>query len=79
MAMGRSGLEKRLLIWLACWDVGVRASRLVGRLERGSEEVGMDSGMGSDIGGGGRKGGVVGGWWVSLRGLEGGGGWELVD
>jgi len=27
----------------------VRARRLVGRLERGSWEVGMDSGMGSDM------------------------------
>lgn len=35
---------------------GVRARRLRGRLERGSAEVGMDSGMGSDIfcGGGNR-------------------------
>lgn len=28
---------------------GVRARRLRGRLERGSAEVGMDSGIGSDI------------------------------
>ena len=34
---------------------GVRARRLKGRLERGSAEVGMDSGMGSDI----FRGGVV--------------------
>ena len=47
--MGRSGLAKRALIWDACWWVGVRARRFVGRLERGSEEVGIDSGIGSDI------------------------------
>lgn len=47
--MSRSGLEKRADSWLACCVVGVRARRLVGRLERGSWEVGIDSGMGSDI------------------------------
>lgn len=49
MGMSRSGLAKRAVTWEACWEVGVRARRLRGRLERGSWEVGMDSGMGSDI------------------------------
>jgi len=35
---------------LAAWaEVGVRARFLVGRLERGSWEVGIDSGIGSDM------------------------------
>ena len=49
MAMSRSGLAKRASTWEACCVTGVRARRLRGRLERGSAEVGMDSGMGSDI------------------------------
>ena len=49
MAMSRSGLAKRASTWEACCVTGVRARRLSGRLERGSEEVGIDSGMGSDI------------------------------
>ena len=47
--MSRSGLAKRAESWVACWVVGVRARRFVGRLERGSWDVGIDSGMGSDI------------------------------
>ena len=49
MGMSRSGLENKAVRWEACWLVGERARFLVGRLERGSIEVGMDSGMGSDI------------------------------
>lgn len=47
--MSRSGFAKRAVREAACAVVGVRARRLRGRWERGSEEVGMDSGMGSDI------------------------------
>lgn len=47
--MSRSGLAKRASTWEACCVTWVRARRLRGRLERGSAEVGMDSGMGSDI------------------------------
>ena len=49
MEISRSGLAKRAVTCAACWVVGVRARRFVGRLERGSREVGMDSGIGSDI------------------------------
>ena len=51
--MSRSGLAKSASTCEACCVTGVRARRLRGRLERGSEEVGMDSGMGSDISVGG--------------------------
>jgi hypothetical protein len=44
-----SGLEKRDFRVAACWVVGVRARFLRGRLERGSWEVGIDSGICSDI------------------------------
>jgi hypothetical protein len=44
-----SGLEKRAVRVAAWAEVGVRARFLVGRLERGSWEVGIDSGIGSDI------------------------------
>jgi hypothetical protein len=44
-----SGLAKRASSWAAVWERGERARFLVGRLERGSAEVGIDSGMGSDI------------------------------
>lgn len=44
-----SGFEKRAEIVAACSLTGVRARRLRGRLERGSWEVGMDSGIGSDM------------------------------
>lgn len=47
--MGRSGFANRAVKEAACEEVGVRARRFVGRLECGSEEVGMLSGMGSDI------------------------------
>lgn len=43
------GLAKRASTLLACADTGVRARFFVGRLERGSAEVGMDSGIGSDM------------------------------
>ncbi len=44
-----SGFAKSASTWLAWAVVGVRAWRLVGRLERGSWDVGIDSGMGSDM------------------------------
>jgi hypothetical protein len=44
-----SGLEKRAEMWEAVSERGDRARFLSGRLERGSAEVGMLSGMGSDI------------------------------
>jgi hypothetical protein len=47
--ISRSGFANRAESWAACAVEGVRARRLVGRWERGSWEVGMDSGMGSDI------------------------------
>lgn len=47
--ISRSGWENRDATEAACVDVGVSARRLVGRLERGSCEVGIDSGIGSDI------------------------------
>ena len=45
----RSGFAKRAVTWLACCETGARARRFRGRLERGSWDVGIDSGMGSDI------------------------------
>jgi hypothetical protein len=47
--MAWSGLAKRWEICEAVWLLGLRARFLRGRLERGSAEVGIDSGMGSDI------------------------------
>lgn len=44
-----SGLEKRDEICEAVWERGERARFLRGRFERGSAEVGMLSGIGSDI------------------------------
>ncbi len=44
-----SGLAKSASSCDAVWERGLRARFLVGRLERGSAEVGMLSGMGSDI------------------------------
>jgi len=44
-----SGLDMREEIWDAVWERGERARFLRGRLERGSAEVGIDSGIGSDI------------------------------
>lgn len=49
MAISRSGFAKRASTSAACTVRGVRARFLVGRLERGSAEVGIDSGMGSDM------------------------------
>lgn len=48
-AISRDGFENRVAREAAWAFVGVRARRLVGRLERGSWEVGIDSGIGSDI------------------------------
>ena len=49
MVISRSGLAKRASTCWFCWEVGVRARFLVGRWERWSREVGIDSGIGSDI------------------------------
>lgn len=49
VGMGMSGFAKRASSWDAWAEVGVRARRFKGRRERGSEDVGIDSGMGSDI------------------------------
>ena len=46
---GGGGLAKRAESELACWEVGVKARRLEGRLEGREMEVGIDSGTGSDI------------------------------
>lgn len=66
MGISRLGLAKSAVTEEAWALTGVRARRLVGRLERGSAEVGIDSGMGSDI--------VEGGW---LRGREEGKGFGM--
>ena len=47
--METSGFAKRASSWFAWAETGVRARRLRGRLERGSADVGIDSGMGSDM------------------------------
>ncbi len=47
--MSRSGLAKSASREAACAEVGERARRLVGRWERGSAEVGMDSGTSADM------------------------------
>ena len=47
--MSRSGFAKRASTEEAYASRGVRARFLVGRLERGSADVGIDSGIGSDI------------------------------
>lgn len=44
-----SGFAKRASSWEAFWERGLRARFLRGRLERGSAEVGMLSGICSDI------------------------------
>jgi hypothetical protein len=44
-----SGLDIRFEIWEAVSERGLKARFLRGRLERGSAEVGMLSGIGSDI------------------------------
>lgn len=47
--ISRSGLAKRELTEAAWEETGERARRFVGRFERRSWEVGIDSGIGSDI------------------------------
>ena len=47
--ISRSGLAKSASTCCDCWDSGVRARFLVGRWDLRSEDVGMDSGIGSDI------------------------------
>lgn len=49
MEMSWSGLEKRASTCDAALERGERARFLMGRLERGSADVGIDSGMFSDI------------------------------
>lgn len=50
MEISRSGLAKSASTCADCWSDGVwRARFLVGRWERRSAEVGMDSGIGSDM------------------------------
>ena len=49
MRISWSGFAKRAVRVAAWAETGVRARFLVGRLERGSWEVGIDSGIGSDI------------------------------
>ena len=44
-----SGFAKSASRVAACAETGVRARFLRGRLERGSADVGIDSGIGSDI------------------------------
>ena len=44
-----SGFAKSAVSWEACWETGVKARFLRGRLERRSADVGMASGMGSDM------------------------------
>lgn len=53
MRISWSGRAKRVSSWEACAETGVRARFLVGRLERGSAETGMDSGPVPDMVGGG--------------------------
>lgn len=47
--ISRSGFAKSASTCADCCETGVRARFLVGRLERGSADVGIDSGMGSDM------------------------------
>jgi hypothetical protein len=49
MRISWSGFANRAVRVAAWAETGVRARFLVGRLERGSWEVGIDSGIGSDI------------------------------
>lgn len=65
MRISCSGLAKRASTEAACAETGVRARFLVGRWERGSAEVGMDSGPGADM--------AAGGWIEVVLGV--GGGW----
>jgi len=48
-ATGLSGCAKSASSFSACCETGVRARFLTGRWERRSEEVGTESGPGSDI------------------------------
>jgi hypothetical protein len=54
-----SGLAKSAVNEAACDEVGDRARFLVGRWDRGSADVGIDSGPGADISSG--RCGVSGG------------------
>jgi len=47
--ISRSGLAKRASTCADCWEPGVSARFFVGRWERRSDDVGTDSGIGSDI------------------------------
>lgn len=49
MMTERSGCAKSASTCALCWLTGVRARFFVARLERGSAEVGIDSGIGSDM------------------------------
>lgn len=49
MGTGRSGCANSASTCALCWLTGVRARFLVARFERGSAEVGIDSGIGSDM------------------------------
>lgn len=49
MRFGLSGFAKRASILADCLDDGERARFLRGRRDRGSAEVGILSGMGSDM------------------------------
>lgn len=49
MWISRSGFANRASTWEACSVRGVRARFFTGRFERGSADVGIASGMGSDI------------------------------
>ena len=62
--ISRSGFAKRASTWADCWEVGVSVRVfLVGRPERWEVLVGMDSGIGSDIFGGGC---MYVGWWSAV-------------
>ena len=49
MCISRSGFAKRAVRVAAWADAGERALRFAGRRERRSKEVGIDSGIGSDM------------------------------
>lgn len=49
MRISWSGLENSAVIWEAVWERGERARFLRGRFDRGSAEVGIDSGICSDM------------------------------
>lgn len=60
--ISRSGLANREVTAEAWEETGESARRFVGRFERRSWEVGMDSGIGSDM--------VMVRWWFVLVGNE---------